>query len=320
MKNAGFTLIELLVVIAIVAILAAILLPVFGQEKAAAKGAVALSDARQLGLATLMYAGDFDDMLPPAATWNGQEPTLSLTSTAGQGLDVSPWDDLILPYAKADRLLIDPLGPAQPDVPGWDPSTINLLQPSFGYNTQGLSPFVPNEALTSAIQQPQSETSLRSPGSFVLLASKFSISAVAASPGWGGVDNAYTNTSVFGHDLSQSPTPWADNGPLWTTVVWAPQCSGAPDLCLDSWGKGDPNNDDDAFFDSRFPTGQAGIVEGVNTGGVSRRRNDLMTIVFCDGHAKAVPPAAAAAGTNFSDATPREQTVVVDKSKYEWEQ
>ncbi|RYG49232.1 prepilin-type N-terminal cleavage/methylation domain-containing protein [bacterium] len=60
MKRA-FTLIELLVVIAIIAILAAILFPVFAQAKAAAKKTASLSNSKQLGLASIMYAGDQDD-------------------------------------------------------------------------------------------------------------------------------------------------------------------------------------------------------------------------------------------------------------------
>jgi prepilin-type N-terminal cleavage/methylation domain-containing protein len=63
MKKA-FTLIELLVVIAIIAILAAILFPVFAQAKVAAKKTSDLSNTKQLGLATLMYATDNDDTFP----------------------------------------------------------------------------------------------------------------------------------------------------------------------------------------------------------------------------------------------------------------
>ena len=57
----GFTLIELLVVIAIIAILAAILFPVFAQAKASAKKAADLSNFKQTALAYIMYSGDFDD-------------------------------------------------------------------------------------------------------------------------------------------------------------------------------------------------------------------------------------------------------------------
>lgn len=61
----AFTLIELLVVIAIIAILAAILFPVFAQAKEAAKKASCLSNEKQMGLAAVMYANDYDDTVHP---------------------------------------------------------------------------------------------------------------------------------------------------------------------------------------------------------------------------------------------------------------
>ncbi len=64
MKIRAFTLIELLVVIAIIAILAAILFPVFAQAKLAAKKAVAISNEKQIGMAMLLYSGDYDDFYP----------------------------------------------------------------------------------------------------------------------------------------------------------------------------------------------------------------------------------------------------------------
>ena len=65
-RRHGFTLIELLVVIAIIAILAAILYPVFEQCTKKAEGTSCLSNLRSLAFATGMYADDHDDLLPPA--------------------------------------------------------------------------------------------------------------------------------------------------------------------------------------------------------------------------------------------------------------
>ncbi|MBI5707623.1 MAG: prepilin-type N-terminal cleavage/methylation domain-containing protein [Armatimonadetes bacterium] len=62
--KSAFTLIELLVVIAIIAILAAILFPVFAQAKLAAKKASALSNIKQTALGVIMYQSDYDDMFP----------------------------------------------------------------------------------------------------------------------------------------------------------------------------------------------------------------------------------------------------------------
>ncbi len=76
-KNA-FTLIELLVVIAIIAILAAILFPVFAQAKAAAKKSVTLSNLKQIGLAVYMYSNDYDDQLGDCPVYGDESETYVL--------------------------------------------------------------------------------------------------------------------------------------------------------------------------------------------------------------------------------------------------
>ncbi len=70
MTRRAFTLIELLVVIAIVAILTAILFPVFGKVRQKARQATCASNLRQLGTATMMYAQDYDDVVPMYRPWD----------------------------------------------------------------------------------------------------------------------------------------------------------------------------------------------------------------------------------------------------------
>lgn len=71
----AFTLIELLVVIATIAILAAILFPVFAQAKEAAKKATSISQMKQLATAAIMYTSDYDDVMPFGLTPNSATGT-----------------------------------------------------------------------------------------------------------------------------------------------------------------------------------------------------------------------------------------------------
>jgi len=87
MKRA-FTLIELLVVIAIIAILAAILFPVFAQAKAAAKKTADLSNLKQIGTATTLYMGDYDDMFYPHR-FNNPGGALGATAICPQYIDTT---------------------------------------------------------------------------------------------------------------------------------------------------------------------------------------------------------------------------------------
>ena len=93
----AFTLIELLVVIAIIAILAAILFPVFAQAKSAAKKTVALSNVKQIGLAFTMYTNDYDDTAPKLGG--------HMQATPGVTID---YTDQLLPYTKNKDLFQDP--------------------------------------------------------------------------------------------------------------------------------------------------------------------------------------------------------------------
>ncbi len=89
-RSSGFTLIELLVVIAIIAILAAILFPVFAQARDKARQASCQSNLKQLGTALMMYAQDYDESFPCYSTWPNE---------------AVHWYDMINPYIKAQNFI-----------------------------------------------------------------------------------------------------------------------------------------------------------------------------------------------------------------------
>lgn len=94
----GFTLIELLVVIAIIAILAAILFPVFARAREKARQASCQSNLKQIALAALMYSQDYDEWVVPNHT-GAQVPA---------GVSWVEWWDVTEPYTKNWQLLICP--------------------------------------------------------------------------------------------------------------------------------------------------------------------------------------------------------------------
>ena len=121
MKKA-FTLIELLVVIAIIAILAAILFPVFAQAREKARSASCLSNTKQMGLGITMYAQDYDETYPQAYWY---------TNDFNGANGYNQWSGLINPYVKNWTVFVCPSDPNKgivPTNPGLD-----LQAPKISY-------------------------------------------------------------------------------------------------------------------------------------------------------------------------------------------
>jgi prepilin-type N-terminal cleavage/methylation domain-containing protein/prepilin-type processing-associated H-X9-DG protein len=131
MKQArpGFTLIELLVVIAIIAILAAILFPVFSQAREKARSTSCLSNTRQIGMAITMYADDHDEGYPCTCTSAMMGMMMS---------DPQDWITDIQPYVKSTAVFRCPSDSS----PLWQ----NMMTPrtsSYGFNAYFMPVYPP---------------------------------------------------------------------------------------------------------------------------------------------------------------------------------
>lgn len=147
MKRSGFTLIELLVVIAIIAILAAILFPVFASAKEAAKKTACLSNMKQLGLSLQMYLNDNDDRVffrsGSANSRSGNIPTSN----------ENRWWNLLMPYAKSVdifRCPSDPVPTASKDINGalTIPRSYIAIFPAESLNSSSLPTVVDTIVIT----------------------------------------------------------------------------------------------------------------------------------------------------------------------------
>jgi prepilin-type N-terminal cleavage/methylation domain-containing protein len=116
--QSGFTLIEMLVVIAVIAILAAILFPVFAQAREKARQASCISNLKQIGAAMLMYATDYDDCFPgspdareslwvPGPQGNGDKMPTTCCGNVAQGNVAFQ----LMPYAGSPRVFLCPSDP-----------------------------------------------------------------------------------------------------------------------------------------------------------------------------------------------------------------
>ena len=132
MKHRAFTLIELLVVIAIIAVLAAILFPIFAQAREAARKTACLSNMRQIGMSTRMYMQDYEDRFPQTKQTNAQ-PQIDDYDGSLENPDYGSIFAMILPYtghggqSNEDHLFQQRIFACPDDPTPFDPNCPNVI-------------------------------------------------------------------------------------------------------------------------------------------------------------------------------------------------
>jgi len=283
-RKRGFTLIELLVVIAIIAILAAILFPVFAQAKIAAKKTTSISNVKQLELSVIMYAADVDDGVPPATAWNPQDSPGNYPFGFGDGW-CAPWTFLVLPYVKSGGLFDNPLAPATPNYAN-NTTMTSMAYPSYGYNYVWLSPW------DGSKQSPIGMSSVGRPAETVMMTGKWS------DP----------ETDLKGNFLGWQFN-YASDAPLLNYTVDVPDCWDIPQFCINSWAK------------DQFQSAQTHAA-GRDTGFVEARNGDQAVTGWLDGHTSVKNVYALAAGTTYTAQTTDPGTVHYTSDyldKYVWD-
>lgn len=291
----GFTLIELLVVIAIIAILAAILFPVFAQAKLAAKKIDDLSNMQQIGTSSMLYFSDSDDTFYPhrnncnAGGWhickayldgngNVSNAYQNLGDTSGAQVGGSNsslsrffYIFMLQPYTKSQPLFIDPAGSGK--FTGDEGAKVQCTgagcigqdyggQNSYGHNDAYLSPAAPFAGGPTTVT-PVTTTSVPRPASTIML-----------------VDSTYYGAAP---DVSN------DTGYLDTTktngneVNWISQ-SGNASFYLGYWANIGGSQWSYAGGPALSP-GSATVLQDIQNG--KQLFNGMINCQFTDGHAKA---------------------------------
>jgi prepilin-type N-terminal cleavage/methylation domain-containing protein/prepilin-type processing-associated H-X9-DG protein len=290
----GFTLIELLVVIAIIAILAAILFPVFAQARDKARQATSQSNLKQLALGIIMYNQDYDQVFPSVAdNQNGPNGWLPADSTIP-----THWQQKVAPYLKSVQIFGSP-----------DDSVAGVLDPNgtwsgvrTSYQANGYWNWIPNAA-------GQWKNTLMGPmGDYGYAAQN--------APGW-GYSNSNTGSladsqvgrpdhgillcEVFESDLYTANggdpvngnwNSYASSNSAWGLADYVSGCSwmgvgeGIP------YGGGQPTDGAPADVSNSLPSGSSILNQAPNYAVIPHYAgNKFSNFAYIDGHVKSLQPA-----------------------------
>ena len=263
----AFTLIELLVVIAIIAILAAILFPVFAQAKMAAKKTVALSNVKQTATATQLYLGDYDDTLVPLRWYDPAATTGEFASAQG----FFHYPVLLQPYTKSIEVFFDPMDreddptmryPTCPGAARFDKSGCAYwylagAYPSYGFNRIYLNDSYQATPRSTITYSGKSATGFDSPAETLLFAEATGKDVV--SPGRPVV------RAAVGYHRVDPPSRWIASPPAGANGVDA---STQGQL----WGRYDPKSVLVAWLDGHAKVTSVGRLRGEGTTVPSRDR------------------------------------------------
>jgi len=285
MIRRAFTLIELLVVIAIIAILAAILFPVFAQAKTAAKKAADLSNTKQLNTSVQIYMADVDDTMPVFFANYGTCLPVAPTLCGYRAM----WQYHIYPYLKNWDLLTAPGDTKQTD------PVLQSFNLSYGYNYGYLSSLCVGDALSASYgcsatdPSGQSQwfiginsTSVNRPAQIVMFTDN------------GG--KTVTGASIIG-SMVNPPDAWPASkyfyGPV--QVGWGKACQ------------------------TYFSAGNGATGTYGDTDGFAPRYSLGGNACYVDGHAKFSRTSQLASGTSYDPNVSCTALLVTDYSKYQWD-
>jgi prepilin-type N-terminal cleavage/methylation domain-containing protein len=287
-RNRAFTLIELLVVIAIIAILAAILFPVFAQAKAAAKKSSCLSNTKQMTLATIMYGGDYDDMM--VMGWNGSEPIRRSDNSIYRTW--FPWTAAVQPYMKNLDILLCP-----DNTDGFITAAEKVAR------TKIYAPYAFNYGYLANF------TGVDPNGSGNYLWTPISMTAVSRA----------ANTIMF---LDSQGPDWADatHATVWTQPI-GPVVE-PPDAWLSDhvfFGQGWGNQVDYTQFYNYPGYGGASFPHTGRAFQANRMPEGVANTALVDGHTKSFKVGALVAGTNYAPNASGTNVYQVNKDAYMWD-